>query len=254
MNSSNPALSSQTFAGYEQVYGAARSTAMTIQGTVNKTFFLLVILTATAVWSWTAVSHNQLQPAVLPAALIGGAILSLVTIFKPNLAPWTAPVYAAFEGVFLGMLSYLIETGLGRRAPYPGIAIQAVSMTCGTLFCMLFAYRSGLIRVTDKLRAGVIAATGAICLVYLISIVLRMVGYNVPFINQASGIGIAFSVFVVGLAAFNLLLDFDMIEKGVAYGAPKSMEWYGAFGLMVTLVWLYLEVLRLLQKVYSERR
>jgi len=241
------------FSGYEQVYGASRSTSttMTVQGTIGKTFALLAILSATAIWSWSATLNGQIQGMVLPAAGIGGFILAMITIFKPSLAPWTAPVYAGFEGVFLGMLSCLIENGLGKQ--YPGIAIQAVSMTAGTLFVMLFVYGTGLVKVTDRLRAGITAATGALCLVYLIAFVASLFGANVPFINSPSPIGIGFSLFVVGLAAFNLLLDFDFIEKGARAAAPKYMEWYGAFGLMITLVWLYLEILRLLRK-FQDRR
>jgi len=175
----------------------------------------------------------------------------LITIFKPSFAPWTAPVYAAFEGIFLGTLSYIIENQLGRA--YPGIAIQAVSLTAGTLCIMLFVYATGLVKVTDRLRAGIVAATGAICLVYLVAFALSFFGVAVPFIQSATPIGIGFSLFVVGLAAFNLLLDFDFIEKGARLEAPKYMEWYGAFGLMVTLVWLYLEILRLLRKLQDRR-
>jgi uncharacterized YccA/Bax inhibitor family protein len=249
---SNPAFSNEQFAGFEQVYGADRSASvMTLQGTMGKTFALLAILSATAIWSWSAEMKGQLQPVVLPAAGIGGFILAMITIFKPSISPWTAPIYAAFEGVFLGALSYLIEHSLGKQ--YPGIAIQAVSMTAGTLFVMLFVYATGLIKVTDRLRAGIVAATGALCLVYVIAFVASFFGAHVPFINDPSPIGIGFSVFVVGLAAFNLLLDFDFIEKGAQVGAPKYMEWYGAFGLMVTLVWLYLEILRLLRKLQDRR-
>jgi uncharacterized YccA/Bax inhibitor family protein len=241
------------FSGYEQVYGPTRSlsTVMTVQGTISKTFALLGILSATAIWSWSATMSGQLQPVVLPAAAIGGFILALITIFRPSVSPWTAPVYAAFEGVFLGALSCVIETQLGRK--YPGIAIQAVSMTAGTLFIMLFLYATRLIQVTDRLRAGIMSATGALCLVYLIAFVASLFGARVPFLNDATPIGIGFSVFVVGLAAFNLLLDFEFIEKGAAVAAPKYMEWYGAFGLMVTLVWLYLEILRLLRKLQDRR-
>jgi uncharacterized YccA/Bax inhibitor family protein len=248
------------FAGYDQVYGTdrstVRSTVMTIQGTVGKTFALLAILSATAIYTWSATLNGQLQPVVLPAAGIGGFILAMITIFRPSVSPWTAPVYAAFEGVFLGALSCLIEHSLVDRMgnqQYPGIAIQAVSMTAGTLFVMLFVYGTRLIQVTDRLRAGIVGATGALCLVYMIAFVARLFGANVPFINDPSPIGIGFSVFVVGLAAFNLLLDFDFIEKGARAGAPKYMEWYGAFGLMVTLVWLYLEILRLLRKLQDRR-
>jgi uncharacterized YccA/Bax inhibitor family protein len=254
---SNPAFNHEMFANYEQVYGTTRSTAMTIQGTIGKTFALLAILSATAIYTWTETANGHLQGVVLPAAGIGGFILAMITIFRPSVSPWTAPVYAAFEGVFLGALSCLIENSmldqLGQPR-YPGIAIQAVSMTAGTLFVMLFVFATRLVRVTDRLRAGIVGATGALCLVYMIAFVASFVfRAHVPFINDPSPIGIGFSVFVVGLAAFNLLLDFDFIEKGAQAGAPKYMEWYGAFGLMVTLVWLYLEILRLLRK-FQDRR
>ena len=259
MKSNNPALA-MGFNQYGQygaqgsvgdAYAAPRSMTMTVQGTVSKTFLLLAILSATALWAWSEAARGGVTGGLLGGAAIGGFIVAMITCFKPTLAAWTAPIYAAFEGVFLGALSKLIE----MQAPqYQGIAIQAVGLTCGTLFMMLTLYLTRTIRVTDKLAAGIMAATGALCLLYLATFVLHLFGVNVPFIHAGGKIGILFSLFVVGLAAFNLLLDFDMIEKGVAYGAPKSMEWYGAFGLMVTLVWLYLEVLRLLQKVYSERR
>jgi len=251
---SNPAFSNEMFAGYNQVYGVSRSpsTVMTVQGTIGKTCALLAILSATALYTWSAAADGRFEPIVLAAAGIGGFILAMITIFRPSVAPWTAPVYAAFEGVFLGAVSYLIESRLGKGAP-SGIALQAVSMTAGTLFVMLFLYGSRLIRVTDRLRAGIMTATGAICLVYMLAFVARLFGASVPFINSPSPIGIGFSVFVVGLAAFNLLLDFDFVEKGAAVGAPKYMEWYGAFGLMVTLIWLYLEILRLLTKLQDRR-
>ena len=255
MSTSNPAFSKETFAGFEQVYGTTRSAAMTVQGTIGKTFALLGILSATALWSWNATVNQQLSMAVLPAAGIGGFILAMITIFKPNFAPWTAPVYAAFEGVFLGSLSFLIEAGVRQKFgnQYPGIALQAVSLTCGTLFVMLFAYATGLIRVTQRLRAGVVAATGAIALVYGIAIIASLFGARVPFLNDASPIGIGISLVVVGVAAFNLLLDFDTIEHGARVEAPKYMEWYAAFGLILTLVWLYLEFLRLLRKLQDRR-
>jgi uncharacterized YccA/Bax inhibitor family protein len=253
---SNPAFNQEMFANYEQVYGASRSTTMTIQGTIGKTFALLAILSATAIYTWNATANGQLQGVVIPAAGFGGFMLAMITIFRPSLSPWTAPVYAAFEGVFLGAISCLIENSmvdqLGQPR-YPGIAIQAVSMTTGTLFVMLFLFATRLVRVTDRLRAGIMGATGALFLVYMIAFVARLFGANVPFINDPNPIGIGFSVFVVGLAAFNLLLDFDFIEKGAEAGAPKYMEWYGAFGLMITLVWLYIEILRLLRK-FQDRR
>ena len=251
--SSNPAFNERIFAGYDQVYGGSRADVMTVQGTVSKTFLLLGILSATALWSWYAAEQGQLQPVIVPAAMIGGFVLAMVICFKPNLAAWLAPVYAAFEGVFLGALSYWIETNVRGAAAHPGIALQAVSMTMGTMFVMLFLYTSRIIKVTDRLRTGIIAATGALCLVYLISFALTMFGVQVPFLRNSSALGIGISVAVVGLAAFNLLLDFDFIEKASEHGAPKSMEWYGAFGLMVTLVWLYLEILRLLRQLQDRR-
>lgn len=251
MATSNPAFSQDIFAGYSQVYGAERSTVTTVQGTMSKTFLLLAIMSATALWSWHALANDQLQLGVIPIAGIAGFILAMVTIFKPTVAPWTSPVYAAMEGVFLGAISQIVEMRFHKV--YPGIALQAVMLTSGTLLGMLFVYANGIIRVTDRLKAGVVMATGALCLFYFASFLLRLFGVTMPFIWSSSIYGIGFSLFVVGLAAFNLLLDFDFIEQAAARQMPKYMEWYGAFGLMVTLVWLYLEMLRLLQKIASNR-
>jgi uncharacterized YccA/Bax inhibitor family protein len=254
VTTSNPAFSRELFPGYEQVYGVPRSTAMTVQGTVVKTFVLLAILAATALWAWNAMASQQLAFGVLIGSAIGGFIMAMVTMFKPTLAPWTAPVYAALEGVFLGAISQAIELGLHEKYPETGgVALQAVTLTCGVLFIMLFAYATRLIRVTDKLRAGIIAATGALCLFYFITILLGFFGVQMPLVFSSSLFGIGFSLFVVGLAAFNLLLDFDFIENTARAEAPKYMEWYGAFGLMVTLIWLYLEILRLLAKLADRR-
>jgi len=166
-----------------------------------------------------------------------------VTVFKKEWSPVTAPMYALVEGFFLGAISAVFE------ARFPGIVFQAVLLTFGTLFALLVAYRSGLIKVTENFKLGVVAATGGIALLYLASFVLGFFNINVPVIHEASGWGIAFSLFVVVVAALNLVLDFDFIENGAAARAPKYMEWYGAFGLMVTLVWLYVEFLRLLSKI-----
>jgi len=250
VKTNNPAFNAEIFQQYAHGYGYAadRPAGMTVQGAVSKTFLLLAILSATALWAWSQAAQAQITMGLVFGSAIGGAVVALVTIFKPTLASWTAPVYAALEGVFLGALSQIIET----RYNMPGIAMQAVAATSCTLFVMLVLYGTRTIRVTDKLRAGIIAATGALCLIYVGMMVLRLFGMNVQF--PTGGLGIGLSLVVVGLAAFNLLLDFDMIEQGAAAGAPKSMEWYGAFGLIVTLVWLYLEILRLLRMVYSERR
>jgi uncharacterized YccA/Bax inhibitor family protein len=251
---SNPAFSQDMFAGYEQVYGAQRSTTMTVQGTAVKTFILLAIMGATATWAWNQIASGDIAFGVIAISGIGGFITALITIFRPTAAPWTAPIYAAFEGVFLGAISQIIQIKYEDRYPGAGgIVMQAVSLTGGVLFVMMFVYATRLIRVTDKLRTGVIVATGALALVYVVSMLLRMFGFQVPMIYSAGLVGIGFSLFVVGLAAFNLLLDFDFIEKSAQHEAPKFMEWYGAFGLMVTLIWLYMEILRLLMKLADRR-
>jgi uncharacterized YccA/Bax inhibitor family protein len=245
---SNPAFSKDMFPGYEQVFGVPASTTMTVQGTVIKTFALLAILMATGAWAWNASAGQTLAIGMLATAGIGGFIVAMITMFKPTIAPWTAPLYAALEGVLLGAISQVVEVR------YPGgIVVQAVTLTCGVLFIMLFAYATRLIRVTDKLKMGIIAATSALCLFYLVAMLLSFFGVGVPLVFSATKFGIGFSLFVVGLAAFNLLLDFDFIENAAARQAPKYMEWYGAFGLMVTLIWLYLEILRLLMKLASQR-
>ncbi|MHB1562286.1 MAG: Bax inhibitor-1/YccA family protein [Isosphaeraceae bacterium] len=253
MSSGNPAFSQDMFAGYEQVYGApkTRSTVTTVQGTVGKTFLLLAILSFTALWSWNAVAGGTFNMTLLPISALAGFIVAMITIFRPTSAPVTAPIYAALEGVFLGALSQLIE--MKYHARFPGIALQAVMLTCGTLFMMLFIYQTRLVRVTEKLQTGIIAATGAIALFYLVTMLLGFFGVKMPLVWSSQPLGIAFSLLVIGIAAFNLLLDFDFIEKAAYAGAPKYMEWYGAFGLMVTLVWLYLEILRLLQKLADRR-
>ncbi len=243
MTSSNPALAGGAFSSYDQVYGAAPSTTMTVMGTVGKTFGMLGILCLTAMFSWDAVRNDSMPGFVVPVSALAGFIVAMITIFRPTVSPFTAPLYAALEGVFLGALSQIFEQ------KYPGIATQATLLTIGVTASMLLVYATGLIKVTSQLATGIVAATGGIALVYLISVIGRMFGMPLPFIHDASRLGIAFSVFVVGLAAFNLLLDFEVIRSGAERGAPKWMEWYGAFGLMVTLVWLYMEILRLLSKL-----
>jgi len=179
------------------------------------------------------------------AGLIGGLIFALITTFKQQWAPVTAPVYALFEGMVLGGISAMLELR------FPGIAIEAVCLTFGTLVVLLVAYRSGVIPVTEKFRMGVVAATGGIALFYVMEMILGFFHVHFTSVNGSGAIGIGFSILVVVIAALNLVLDFDFIERGVAAGAPKYMEWYGAFGLMVTLIWLYIEILRLLAKSRS---
>lgn len=259
MRTSNPALSDNTFFNQSQTARFEDTGLMTIEGTVAKSAFLLAIctLTALALWFVAVATSTQVLPngQVIPnqaiaypamiAGGVGGLIMAIVTMFKKNLAAFTGTLYVVFEGLVIGGLSAIAE------AYYPGIALQAGLLTFGTLFTMLTAYRTGLIKVTDRLRSIIVAATGGIMLVYLASFVMSFFGASIPFIHEGGMIGIGFSLFVVGLAAFNLLLDFDFIERGSKQGAPKHMEWYAAFGLMVTLIWLYIEILRLLMKLQS---
>ncbi|HEY2772536.1 MAG TPA: Bax inhibitor-1/YccA family protein [Candidatus Binatia bacterium] len=250
MRSSNPVLSADTF-GRRQAAGAA----MTIEGTVNKTAASLLILLVTALWTWSLGSADPLTGHADPAAampwmmvgMVGGFIVAMVTTFKREWSPVTAPAYAALEGLALGGIS------VAMNARYPGLVGQAVFLTFGTLGALLVAYRSGWIQVTDRFRLGIFAATGGIALFYLVGFILSFFGTGIPLIHGSGPVGIAFSVFVVGIAALNLVLDFDFIEQGTRAGAPKYMEWYAAFGLMVTLVWLYIEILRLLSKLQERR-
>jgi len=249
MRTANPALNGDTFGrpGYAR---AASSDRMTINGTVTKTGVLLVILLVPAIWIWGQVYGAWQSPAagaLMMGGLIGGLVFALVTIFKKEWSPVTAPLYAACEGLVLGGISALMEMR------FPGIVIQAVALTAGTLLCLLLAYRSGLIRATENFKLGIVAATGAIAMIYLTSFILGFFGVRIPFIHENGLMGIGFSLVVVVIAALNLVLDFDFIEQGAEHGAPKYMEWYAAFGLMVTLVWLYLEILRLLAKLSSRR-
>ncbi len=252
IKTSNPALSENTFRDLSgPQYGGVidETTRMTLNGTVNKTGILLLCALATAAFTWHSFLQSRDAADIMPSMLIGcigGFIFGIVTIFKKEWSPVTAPIYALLEGLVLGGLSALLELR------FPGIAMQAVALTFGTLFVLLLAYRSGLIKVTQKLRLGIVAATGGIAVFYLLQMLLGIFGiHTFSTVNSSSLIGIGFSLFVVAIAALNLVLDFDFIEQGVNAGAPKYMEWYGAFGIIVTLVWLYLEILRLLSKLRS---
>jgi uncharacterized YccA/Bax inhibitor family protein len=258
MRTSNPVLKDDVFASAGSF---APGQVMTVQGTTNKCFILLGLLLAAAIWIWNAAipqiaigtsmeaaaaqlsgSIAKIMPFMIGGGIVG-LILALVTVFKKEWAGMTAPAYAVCEGLVLGGLSAIFEL------KFPGIVMQAVALTFGTLFCLLMAYKTGIIRVTEKFRLGVFVATAAIGLVYLVSFILSFFHIQVPFMVGSSLVSIGFSLFVVGIASLNLVLDFDFIEQGAEAGAPKYMEWYGAFGLMVTLVWLYIEILQLLAKL-----
>jgi uncharacterized YccA/Bax inhibitor family protein len=245
MATANPAMNEAVYrrAGRADTYG----TVMTLEGTVAKTAILVVLLlvTATFTWSRTMSGDVRVTYGLLIGGSLGGFIAALVTIFAPRLSPFTAPIYSALEGLILGAISAVFET------KYPGIAIQAVTLSVGTLAVMLFLYGLRIIRATEKFKIGVVAATGAICLAYLIDWIVSWFGIRLPFIHEAGLGGIIFSLVVVVIAALNLILDFDFIERGVRLQAPKYMEWYGGFSLLVTLIWMYLEILRLLAKMRS---
>jgi uncharacterized YccA/Bax inhibitor family protein len=244
MRTANPTLATKAFAGVSRVAGEA---TMSIQGVVNTTAVLLVILLAASSWVWGQAMGGLPVGGSILIGVIGGFLTALVTIFKKRWAPVTAPVYAALEGLALGGISGIFEL------QYPGIVIQAVALTFGVLAALLMAYTSRLIPVTQNFRLGVVSATGGIALVYVAALILGFFGIRMPFIHDSGPIGIGISVAIVIVAALNLVLDFDFIEQSSAQGLPRYMEWYAAFGLMVTLVWLYLEILRLLAKTRGRR-
>jgi uncharacterized YccA/Bax inhibitor family protein len=243
--SGNPALGESTFKGLESV---DHDNVMTLQGTVNKTTLLLLILFLPAIYVWNLFNSTQDFATVAPLfyiGIFGGLITGIVLAFKKNLAPFLSIAYAGFEGLAMGGLSAFMN------ALYPGIVVQALLLTFGICFALLLIYTLRIIKPTENFKLMVGAATGGIALFYLVSFVLSFFNIRVPLIHDNSIWGILFSLFVVCIAALNLVVDFDFIEQGAARKAPKYMEWYGAFGLMVTLIWLYVEILRLLSKLRS---
>ncbi len=245
MRTGNPVLSENRFENTSAIPFEER---MTIEGVVNKSFMMLglVVLSAFYVWNkfFTTGDYGAVSTWMM-VGIFGGLIAALVTAFKPTVARFSAPVYAVLEGLALGGISAIME------ASYPGIVFQAVSLTFAVFFSLLGIYKAGWIKVTEKFKMMVFAATAGIALVYFIDIILALFGIHIPMIHQGGFFGILFSLFVVGIAAMNLVLDFDFIEDAVRRGAPQYMEWYSAFGLMVTLIWLYIEILRLLAKLQS---
>ena len=249
VKSSNPVLSEKIFAR-DQVYGQE---TMTLNGTMNKTGLMLLLVVLGAVFTWGKFFNafngefpQEAISAVTPWLLIGGIggfIMALVTSFRPKSAGITAPIYALLQGLFLGGISAMME------GTYTGIVMRAVALTLAVFVVMLLLYRSQVIKVTDKFRMIIFAATGGIALLYLVSFVAGFFGASFTFLHDSSTLSIGISLVVVAVAALNLTLDFNLIERASASGAPKYMEWFGAFGLMVTLIWLYLELLRLLSKL-----
>ena len=237
MKSSNPAFGKKMM---DKIALDSTSEAMTINGAINKTMVLGALVLASAVWSW-----NNPATWTLMVGAIGGFILALITIFSPKSSPITAPLYALLEGLFLGGISLMME------AQYGGIVFQAVTSTIGVLFLMLFLYRSGMVQVNQKFRTGMMAAIGGVFFMYMINFVMSFFGAAFYTWEDTSMMAIGINLVVVGIASFSLLLDFDDITKAANMRAPKYMEWYGAFGLMVTLIWLYLEILKLLSRLSS---
>jgi uncharacterized YccA/Bax inhibitor family protein len=243
---SNPIFGQSATANIKQAFGTGE--VMTLNGTVNKTFILLLAVAVSASFAWKQAFASEgigAAAGLMTFGAIGGLIAALVTVFKKEWAAVTAPIYAILQGLFVGGLSAVAES------MYPGLVMQAVALTIGVFVLMLFAYRTEVIKPTKKFMMGVFAATGAVALIYLVSMVLGMFGVQVPMIHSNGPIGIIFSLVVVTIAALNLILDFKFIEDGSKQSLPKYMEWYGAFGLMVTLIWLYIEIVRLLMKLQS---
>lgn len=240
MKSSNPTLSKKIF--NDASYVATESGVMTVQGTVNKIMLMFLIVVAAASFTWNkffTIGPQAVQAWMLIGG-IGGFVTAIITVFSKKNSAILAPIYAIFEGLFLGAVSAFFAS------MYDGIVMRAVMLTLAVLFSLLFLYKAGIIKVTAKFRAGVIAATVGVAVAYLFSFILGMFGVNMGFMYGGGTMGIIISLVIVGIAALNLVLDFDFIEQGAAAGLPKYFEWYGAFGLMVTLIWLYIEILRLL--------
>lgn len=250
--SGNPTLSENKFRDTVLADVITHENAMTVKGTLNKFGFLFLMVLGTSFYSWKEFAEGGNVAPLIWTGAIGGLILAIVLVFKKEWSPYLAPAYALLEGLFIGAISAMYNSAFAEKAP--NIVINAVGLTFGVAIAMYLLFSFRIIRATEKFKSIVISATIGIALFYVIVWVLRMFGYdNMPFLHEGSPMGILFSLFVVAIAALNLILDFDMIEKGSEMGAPKYMEWYGAFGLLVTIIWLYLEILRLLSKISGRK-
>ena len=246
--SGNPALSEKAF---QSAIVTDTQNVMTVRGTLNKFGFLFVMMMASAVFSWKYYYDGANVMPLLLTGAIGGLIVAIVITFKKEWSAYLAPAYGLLEGLFVGSISAYYDYAF--RTTYPGIVMHAVGITFAVTIAMFLLYNFRIIQATQKFKAVIFTATAGIAIFYLLTWVLSFFGISIPFFYQGSALGIGFSLFVVAIAALNLILDFDMIEQGAAQGAPKYMEWYGGFGLLVTLVWLYLEILRLLSKISSRK-
>lgn len=242
-SSSNPTLNEEVFNRHAYLTGESPQARMTVSGTINKALMLAVLVVASSMMVWMAVAANQqLAFPLIIGGFLGTLILSFIIAFKNETAPMLAPVHAILEGLLVGAVSQVLNK------LYPGIAAQAIVITLAIMLTMLGLYRTGIIKASPMFIKVVTICTIGIGVTYLISFGMRMFGAQMPFIHDATPLGIGISLFTTGIAALNFIIDFDMIEKGAEHGQPKYMEWYGAFGLMVTLVWLYIEILNLLRK------
>jgi uncharacterized YccA/Bax inhibitor family protein len=247
--SGNPTLSEKRFRDTVLDEVITHDNAMTVKGTLQKFGFLMIMVLGTSFYSWKEFANGgNAMPLILTGA-IGGLVVAIVLAFKKEWSPFLAPAYALLEGLFVGAISAYYNFAFAEQAPF--IVMNAVGLTLACAVGMYLLYSFKIIQATQKFKAIVMTATAGIAIFYLITWVIGFFGITIPFLHQGSLIGIGFSLFVVAIAALNLILDFDMIEQGAAFGAPKYMEWYGAFGLLVTIVWLYLEILRLLSKLSS---
>lgn len=250
--SGNPSLTEKRFRDTILDDVVLHENSMTINGTLQKFGFMLLMLLGTAFYSWKEFAEGGNVVPMMWTGVIGGLVIALVIVFKQRWSPYLAPLYALLEGLFIGAISAMYNDAFAEKAP--NIVIQAVGLTFGVAIAMYLLYSFRIIKATEKFKSVIITATAGIFIFYMIVMVMRFFGYNnMTFLHEGSTFGIIFSLVVTGIAALNLILDFDMIEKGTEMGAPKYMEWYGAFGLMVTIIWLYLEILRLLAKMNSRK-
>ncbi len=250
--SGNPTLTEKIFNQNANGYASMQGT-MTIKGTMNKFGFMLLMVLGSAAYTWhlNEYANHSLMSTLMIVGVFGGLISGVVMVFKPTLAQYLAPAYGLFEGLFLGGISALVNDAF--RVKYPDLVMQAVGLTFGVAIAMFVLYNFRIIQATQRFKSIVLTATMGIGIFYLLTMVLGLFDVNLPFMHDSSPLGIGLSLFVVAIASLNLILDFDMIEQGAAQGAPKYMEWYGAFGLLVTIVWLYLEILKLLMRFAGKR-
>ncbi len=243
--SGNPTLSEKIFNRSIEQENAG---TMTVRGAINKFGFLLFMVLAGATYTWYLYYNNaqQTMTTLMWVGIIGGLITVFAICFKPTLAPYLSPAYGILEGFFLGAISAIMNDAFKEK--YPGLVMQAVGLTFGVAIAMFLLYNFRIIKATERFKSIIFTATAGIAIFYLLTLVLRLFHVNIPFMYDSSALGIGLSIFVVAIAALNLIIDFDMIERGADMGAPKFMEWYGAFGLLVTMVWLYIEMLRLLSR------